>query len=313
MPSVGKKLHHTVPRFYLKAWANKSLIYCLQGGEIFHSNLRNVAAENHFYSLKEVSPEDVEFIRGIAINDSPEGLKASHEQLVRAFTLPYFMKQELERTGSATSDDMMEIDRMIAELNENYHTSIEDVFKPYLSSMLSGDLSFLEDTAKAPEFYWGLAVQYLRTNHIKGAKLAMRPEQVAYYLKLANILVHIFAVNLGFNMYIGREQYTIMLLNNLTEVPFITADQPVVNIAANPKETNAPRRLELYYPISPNKALLLLEPSSEFLPKGSTVSADLAHFYNLRMAAHSYRQVFSDSAEELKAVMNELTAFLSCL
>jgi len=31
------------------------------------------------------------------------------------------------------------------------------------------------------------------------------------------------------------------------------------------------------------------------------------------MAAHSYRQVFSNSPEELKAIMNELPAFLSCL
>jgi hypothetical protein len=313
MPSIGKKLHHFVPRFYLKSWAKKKLIYCLHDGEILHLNLRNIASENHFYRLQELSPEDVEFVRAVAINDSPAGLKASHEQLLRAFTLPYLAKRKLEHTGSAASDMMMEIDRMIVELNENYHTSIEDVFKPHLDSMLSGDLSFLEDPAKASTFYWGLAVQYLRTNHIKGSKFAMPPRRFVYYLKVANVLVHILAINLGFNMYARRGQYTIMLLDNSTEVPFITADQPVVNIAANPIETDPPQRFELYYPLSPKKALLLLEPSSEFLPDCSTVSADLAHFCNLRMAAHSYQQVFSDSPEELKTIMNELPAFLSCL
>jgi len=208
---------------------------------------------------------------------------------------------------------MREIDRMIAELNENYHTSIEDAFKPHLDAMLCGDLSFLEYPANASTFYWGLAVQYLRTNHIKGAKIAMSPQRFVYYLKVANVLVHIFATNLGFNMYVGRGQHTIMLLDNPTEVPFITADQPVINIAANPKEMDPPQRFELYYPLSPKKALLLLEPSSEFLPASSTVSADLAHFCNLRMAAHSYQQVFSNSPEELKTIMHELPAFLSCL
>jgi len=313
MSSVGKKRHHYVPRFHLKSWAKNDLIHCLQNGEIHHTNLSNVACENHFYSLRELSPEDVEFVRAVAINDSPAGLKASHERLVQAFTVPYWAKRSLEHTASADSEMMLEIDRMIAELNENFHTSIENVFKPHLDSMLSSDLSFLQDPAKASTFYWGLAVQYLRTNQTRRAKRTMSPERFAFFLKVANLLVHILATNLGFNMYARREQYTIMLVDNPTAVPFITADQPAINIASNPKETEAPQRFELYYPLSPTKALLVLEPRGEFLPHGSTASADLAHFWNLRMAAHSYRQVFSNSPEELKAVMNELPAFLSCL
>jgi hypothetical protein len=79
-------------------------------------------------------------------------------------------KRSLKRTASATSEMVVEIDRMFAELNENYHTNIEEVFKPYLDLLLAGTLSFLEDPAKASLFYFGLAVQYLRTNHIKGTK-----------------------------------------------------------------------------------------------------------------------------------------------
>jgi hypothetical protein len=313
MPAIGKKLHHYVPRFYLKAWATKNLIYCLQGGEIFRPNLRNVAGENHFYRLQELSPEAVEFIRAVAIKDSPPILKPLHEELVQAFMLPYSAKKNLETAGVAAPATMAEIGRIIAELNENYHTSIEGVFKPYLDSMLAGNLSFLGDPENASKFYWGLAVQYLRTNHIKGTKLAMPPERVAYYLKLANVLVHILAKNLGLNMYARREQYTIMLLDNPTGVPLVTADQPVINIAGNPRDSNPLQRFELYYPLSPTKAFLLLEPSSEFLPHGSTLSADVAHLYNLRMAAYSYQQIFSNSPEELKAIKTELPAFLSCL
>jgi hypothetical protein len=40
--------------------------------------------------LKGLSPEDVEFIRGVAISDSREGLKASQEQLVKAVTFSLF-------------------------------------------------------------------------------------------------------------------------------------------------------------------------------------------------------------------------------
>jgi hypothetical protein len=233
--------------------------------------------------------------------------------LLQALTAPYRAKKALEEEGSTSSEMTAEINRMIEELNENFHTSIEDVFKPFLESMLLGDLAFLNDPQRASQFYWGIAVQYTRTNHIKGAKRAMPPEQFAYYLKVANVLSHIFATNAGFSMFAGREKYSAILIDNSTPTPFVTADQPVINLAANPTNSDLPKRFELYYPLSPQKALLLLEPSSEFLPDSSTVSSEIAHFYNLRMAAHSYRQVFCNVPGELEAIKSELPAFLSCL
>jgi hypothetical protein len=75
---MPKKRHHFVPRFYLRAWAQKDKVYCLQNGEIRSPNIGNVAAENYFYRLEELSPGDVEFLREAIIRDSPERLKASH-------------------------------------------------------------------------------------------------------------------------------------------------------------------------------------------------------------------------------------------
>ncbi len=80
MSAVGKKLHHKVPRFYLKAWdeqgrdAEHAQVFCLQNGEIQSRNVRNVAAENHFYRLRELSDSDVNCIGKVAIADSPERL-----------------------------------------------------------------------------------------------------------------------------------------------------------------------------------------------------------------------------------------------
>jgi hypothetical protein len=40
MPAVGKKLHHQVPQFYLKAWGEdaraveNAYVFCLQNGKI---------------------------------------------------------------------------------------------------------------------------------------------------------------------------------------------------------------------------------------------------------------------------------------
>lgn len=311
MAAIGKKLQHYIPRFYLRAWAQQGRVYCLQGGKIRLDSIRNLGAENYFYRLQELSPEDVDFLREF-IKDSPEGLKASLEQLLESFTTPYLAKRMLQASGLATPEKMTEIDRIIIQLNENLHTRIEDDFQPHLGAMISGNLSFLEDAKKAAVFYRGLAVQYARTNHIKQTRLAMDRKRFAQYLRIANPLVHILAMNVGLSLYTERKRHTIMLLDNATNIPFITADQPVINIASAPKDMRPPTKFELYYPLSPTKAMLLLEPASDFLPSDSSVSETFVHMYNLRMAAHSYRQVFSISPHALESVGDELTAYMSC-
>jgi len=92
MAAHAKKLQHYVPRFYMRAWAEKEKVYCLQGGNILHPNIKNVSAGNYFYRLQELSPEDVHFLEAF-IRGSPDALKASHEQLLHAFTLPYLAKR----------------------------------------------------------------------------------------------------------------------------------------------------------------------------------------------------------------------------
>jgi hypothetical protein len=305
------KLQHYVPRSYLRAWAKRDKLYCLQSGDVRWDNIRNLAAENYFYKLRELSREDVEFLRKF-VSDSPAGLKGSHERLINAFTLPHRAKRKLETLGHANPQYMIEIDQMIVELNEGLHTSIENDFRQYLKAMMSGSLDFLENTKDAAAFYGGLTLQYTRTNHIKKMRLVMDPERFELYKRLANLLIHIIATNAGWSLFADRKSYTARLLDNATTVPFITADQPVINIAASPKETTPPARFDLYYPVSPTKALILVGPSSDLLPRDSSVSEEAVEMYNVRMAAHSYRQVFSDSQDTLARVRDALPAYLSC-
>lgn len=312
MPAIGKKLHHYVPRFYLRAWAEKEKVHCLQDGRILSPNIEKVCSENYFYRLEELSTEDVDFLREAIIRGSPEGLKASHEQLVRAFTLPHLAKRRLKASGAATQEAMAEIERMIIELNENLHTGIEERFQPHLAAMRSGGLDFLEDPKEAATFYHGLAVQYARTNLVRQTRLVLDARQAARYRRIAGPLVHILATNVGRSLFAERKQHKIMLLDNATTIPFITTDQPVINIASGPKDTTPPEKFELYYPVAPRKAMLLLEPASDFLPGDTSVSEIVVHAYNLRIAAHSYRQIFSTSPRVLESIKNERAAYMSC-
>lgn len=312
MPSVGKKLHHFVPKFYLRAWAPDEKIFCLQDGKVTHRNLEKVGAENYFYRLNEITPEDADFIEKAIIADSPEGLKESHRFLVHALTVPHKAKRVLEQTGRENSEEMALVDQQIVEMNENFHTSIENLFQPILQSMKEGDLAFLTDQQKRHDFHFGLSVQYSRTNHVKRSHLSMKKENYERYLRIANILTHIAATNVGCSLAGDHEKYRVVLLDNTSEIPFVTADQPVINLSANPKDFKAPEKFELYYPLSPTKAMMLLELESTHLPPANSALADQAHIYNLHMATHSYMQVYANSRAELEAINAELGAFLSC-
>ena len=313
MSAIGKKLHHFVPRFYLRAWAQKEHIYCLQEGTIRRPNLRNVCAENYFYGLQHLSDEDIAFLRKAIIDGSPDALKSSHEQLTRTLMLPYLAKQRLNASGGAASPAMAEAARMIVELNENLHTGMEDRFRPYLSSMLAGDLSFLQDASEAAVFLWCLAIQYARTNHVKRVQHLLDSNRAELYRRLANPLVHIIAANVGCSLFAERERFTVVLLENSSATPFITADQPIINIASKPNnDLILPTRFELYYPLSPIKAMLLLEPASDYLPSSLSVSGSAAHLYNQRLAARAHRQVLATGPTVLEAIRDELPAYLSC-
>jgi hypothetical protein len=228
------------------------------------------------------------------------------------FATPHAAKAHYENLDTLSADQMAAIRRDIAEANENLHTTIEESFQPYLENLRRGDLTFLSTDADAVLFYRGLGVQYMRTNHRRRIELMMTAEGKVLYERTANVLTHIFAVNIGYSLFNDHPRLKLVLMENRTDVPFVTADQPVINIAAKLKDTGAPDKFEGYYPISPTKALLILEPDSQFLPKSPMVSAMEAHFWNLRIASRAYRQIFAQSSEQLEIVKADLPAFVSC-
>jgi hypothetical protein len=217
----------------------------------------------------------------------------------------------MEKRGVLTAEIERRIIQLIDEQNESMHTSIEEVFLPYLRMLKDGDLDFLKIPKDAGRFFHGLAVQYMRTNHIKGARRRMTGANFSRYERIANVITLILSANIGFSLYATREECEVFLLENPSDTPFVTGDQPAVNLATNPTRSDTPARFDLYYPLSPKKAFLLLEPGSDHRPTSATVTADMAHMYNLRMAAHSYRQVLAQSPSELQEISATLPAFLS--
>ncbi len=70
MNQTTKKQHY-IWRSYLAPWtrdnSNKGQIFCRREGRIFPVSLMNVAHENYFYEVKELSKREIELIHGMTI------------------------------------------------------------------------------------------------------------------------------------------------------------------------------------------------------------------------------------------------------
>ena len=70
----------------------------------------------------------------------------------------------------------------------------------------------------------------------------------------------ISAMRFADSLYRRRDQFKLVLLDNETGVPFITGDQPIINVHAAGSEAPPER---LFYPLSPKRAMMLLELAAE--------------------------------------------------
>jgi hypothetical protein len=187
----------------------------------------------------------------------------------------------------------------IANFNEDYHASIERRFWPFLELIKQRDFSFYEDSKRAIDFIHGLFVQYYRTKAVK--ERALQKENVLFddMERVWDVLSHIMAIEAGGSFFVDRRTFQIVLLDNDTQVPFITSDQPIINMLTDGKSFDVPEKMELYYPLSPTQAMLYLEKSTPTGKFNNQVSIDDAHRYNQMMLDHSGLRVFSNSEEYL--------------
>jgi hypothetical protein len=215
----------------------------------------------------------------------------------------------MERTGFDDPEAHRTIDTLIANMDENYHTSVENTFRTYLNRMLAGDATFYDEDQHAIPFLHALSVQMLRTK-------AMRERIITGISngpfedndRVWPLISHISAVTMGGSFFLSRKQFKIVLVDNDTDVPFITSDQPIINLLAHPTAFEVPERVEFFYPLSPTKAMLYLEKENRAHTAGTSLSIDEAHAYNCMIADHSGRQIFSNSEEYLRIIQRRMIA-----
>ena len=94
------------------------------------------------------------------------------------------------------------------------------------------------------------------------------------------------------------KETTIALLNNNTAIPFITSDQPIINLKCDyDNDLAETTELTFFYPISPTKALVINGDNTE---RQIDVSEEAVREYNSAIARSSSHLIIGNEKEILR-------------
>ncbi len=289
------RMQHYVWRKYLRAWAPNDRIWCLRENEVFNPNLMKVAQERDFYKLHDLTLEEVKFLEDFC-KGQREPLRDLNLKWVKYFTILFELQRKLIAQGQPADEVGRIIDRAAIEQEDILHGRIEQDAVASLEALLAGDASFFHISRKKSAFLYFLANQYTRTKKLKSKALegpgkitAVSPENIW------NALSQIIATSIGQNLL--AYSYQLYFLRPEGNEVFITGDQPVINLHGTyVAPTEAPKELDLYYPISPKLAVLVAsEP-----PENSALTDEEVRAYNRHMQLQSHSMLFAHEANVLE-------------
>jgi hypothetical protein len=295
--------HHHVWQHYLKPWTDSDgAIWCRQDGKaVFATGTPVVAVEKDFYRLHDLTPQDLAIAK-LLFSKSPPEVQQLNNELVAMLMRPFTAARRAERAGDmAMRAVMLQLaEHWAMDALEAYHAGVEAQAIPLLDLALAGDLSFYDDQ-RAIGFCYFLAIQHMRTKGVKERTIELcKADGSADLTRLWNVLVPMFGTSLGWSFYRDRRKSPLTLIRNDTDVPFITGDQPTINVlAAGYQRGRPPERLSQYYPIAPRLALLIPEEDQPPLFPAEGLTRDQANALNAMVAEAAHRQLFGPTRESL--------------
>lgn len=301
-----KKRQHYVWRRYLKSWCLNNKISCMRNGmQIFSTDLMGVGQQNYFYEVNELTSEDINYVKSLFLGDVSDEILAFYDRLFALFSMVEALEQSARR------------DEVFVALKKNYAKNLEEEIQSEielqgescLQSLLDGKIDFFESDQGAAHFINYICMQYLRTKKqqesIVNGFTGLHKDQI---VKCINLIRIVFSIKLSTNIFVNRRKYKLILVDNVSEVKFVTCDQPVINfMAVNTPEGQQASEFGLYYPISPICAVFLVERDVFGASKRMTFNEELVNKFNVMMLQSAYEQVYATSEEQLRCLLINAT------
>lgn len=257
---MKKKRQHYVWQFYLNEWADSNnQIYCLRGNTIFRTSTENTAVEKYFYKDIPLSEKDIAFVR-LFFSSRTDNVRSMVESQLKFYNSPKYFRSIIDFLGNKDEESNEFLDELNVNFHEDYHSLIESNAIPLLKKIKSENYELSPDEFFSLNYY--VSMQWTRTkaNRIRVENAWIDIEKLGVNrIALTSFMNYIFAYNLAFGL---TKNYDMKVINNDTEIEFITGDQPIINLEGKYDGTlEPPTKLVLYYPLSPKKALFYINKS----------------------------------------------------
>jgi hypothetical protein len=304
----AKVKHHYVWAQYLKRWSanERDVYYTTQKGNIVCESVRGVVMDKRFYQIKNLTPSHLDVIKGFS-SQSPENLQEQHIILLNDF----LRMQSLEALYEKSNIQDLEAEKLFyatkCNVLENLHSAHENECISIISALANRELGILDDTKNFMLFMQFFGHQIARTKTFKDTILKAVSGTNSNTANSMNdcwwFLSYMFGMNIGADLYVTRQSDVHCLLINDTEIPFITSDQPVINVHEGlidnkiipPKDQTC----DFYYPISPQVAYMV-NRSKRFERGIVNVDFNVVNELNTKIAKKSNVHIISNNSESLK-------------
>ncbi|MEV8829997.1 DUF4238 domain-containing protein [Klebsiella pneumoniae] len=293
-----KKKHHYVWAYYLKGWANDgtNVWYITKKGNIRSDSIRGIGCENHFYKVALLSSNDIKLIH-MMLKDCASELKKTLLDLVAYL---HFIQQQALLLDHAKPQklDVNLSDVISNNFFENYMSMQEANVVDVIRKLREGDSSCLDDKQTFWSLGYFLGHQLSRTKRMRDITLwsvqnskgneDARKIWMEFNKKHWWFMCTYMGTSLSMDISLNPNK-RVRVIENLTTIPFITSDQPVINI--NPDGHNG-ESVDYYYPLSDKRALIVLT-SNRFDFDDLITNESIVHFLNQEMAGDAGDTIFS--------------------
>ena len=292
-PTNPKRNHHYVWKAYLNSWATDKRVWRLENNNIDLRRTKHVAFEKDFYKLEELTVKDFELLEWFISHGSPYAQRTNRD-LLKGLMEPYKLFRKIPNPNLTITEF---IKRYSYETLEDYHSTIENSFSPFLKRALNDDIDFFNGQDSIV-FLNYLCTQLTRTKKFKENVIStIEKLHNADFSRIWSILIHMFATNIGGSIYAERKNRKLQLLKNSSSCLFVTSDAPVINLKSDGGKT-PPTQVAMYYPISPTRALYISEVDECF--DDINIKAAEAEQLNERIHKNAYAQTFAEKKSDLE-------------
>lgn len=311
MQKSKTKRQHYVWRYYLAGWENtKKQMYCWQRSEnkIFSTSAKNLGVKDYFYQQYNLTRGDIYYLGKITDLATDHKLREINKSWVN-YTVSYL--EILNKLNSNTeiqnqySDEILEFSKYSKQFWEGYHTQLETQALPLLKRIkkITNIKISREEKIELINF---ITNQYFRTKNMKNTIVSIYdsysgdlPKEISDWNQERTWPIEsiIFSQNVASSIINQLDNYKFSIIENCTDVQFITGDQPVINLKSSYDDS-----IEFYYPLSPNRSLRLAVSEEKDDFKNENISSLEVHYFNQKIINKSEEQVYSNDIDLLSTL-----------